>query len=507
MEIIRERPSTSCPPVLDEKKYSYWKPLDGVSVPKPEVDWTNAEEQASIRNARTINAIFNEKIPDSKILRKVLRSLPRKFDIKVTAIEEAHDITTLKLDELFESLLTFEMAISDRENKKGKGIAFKSTYEEEATVNHSDNEANMDEKDAENTTRRYNEVSNRRSGDYGKKKEEEGKFFKCRECGGIGHYQVECPTFLRRKKESCHAILSDEDTEDTEDDSSMNVFTTYITEIDLRDDNGCSDEDGDEDMTLEELRIMRKEDNEARAIQKERIQELMEESECLMSVISSLKLKLKEVQNDYNQTIKFVKMLNSGTENLDLILKSGQNSSSKSDLGFDVLLSSHKSTSEVKFVLALVKVETETTLTTTVASPPVKSPRRICYFCAATQTYDEDDETLNIRVDSSTKVLKADAQAYGTSINSNTTSKEVIADNSELVPSAHVRKNHPPSSIIGDPSAAITTRKKEKVAYSKMIADLCYTKGERPEVQKYSTTETLSSPIRKISGGGLKQTA
>ncbi|KAA0058241.1 gag-pol polyprotein [Cucumis melo var. makuwa] len=79
---------------------------------------------------------------------------------------------------------------------------------------------------------------------------------------------------------------------------------------------------------------------------------------------------------------------------------------------------------------------------------------------STTQTYDEDDETLNIRVDYSTKVLKADAQADGTSINSNTTSKEVIADNSELVPSAHMRKNHPPSSIIGDPSAAITTRKK-----------------------------------------------
>ncbi|KAA0026118.1 gag-pol polyprotein [Cucumis melo var. makuwa] len=65
MEIIREGPSASCPPVLDGKNYSYWKPrmiffintLDGkawrafvagydpsmitvndVSVPKPEVD-------------------------------------------------------------------------------------------------------------------------------------------------------------------------------------------------------------------------------------------------------------------------------------------------------------------------------------------------------------------------------------------------------------------------------------------------------------------------------------
>ena len=33
--------------------------VDEVSVPKPEVDWTDAEEQASIGNARALNAIFN----------------------------------------------------------------------------------------------------------------------------------------------------------------------------------------------------------------------------------------------------------------------------------------------------------------------------------------------------------------------------------------------------------------------------------------------------------------
>ena len=66
-----------------------------------------------------------------------------------------------------------------------------------------------------------------------------------------------------------------------------------------------------------------KEDNETRAIQKERIQDLIKENERLMYVISSLKQKLKEVQNEHDQTIKSVKMLNSGTENLDLILNLG----------------------------------------------------------------------------------------------------------------------------------------------------------------------------------------
>ncbi|KAA0039209.1 gag-pol polyprotein [Cucumis melo var. makuwa] len=92
------------------------------------------DESVSEYNERVLeiandSLLLGEKIPDSKIVCKVLCSLPRKFDMKVTAIEEARDITTLKLDELFGSLITFEMAISDRESKKGKGVAFKSAYE------------------------------------------------------------------------------------------------------------------------------------------------------------------------------------------------------------------------------------------------------------------------------------------------------------------------------------------------------------------------------------------
>ncbi|KAA0052243.1 gag-pol polyprotein [Cucumis melo var. makuwa] len=33
--------------------------VDEVSIPKSEIDWTDAEEQAVVRNARALNAIFN----------------------------------------------------------------------------------------------------------------------------------------------------------------------------------------------------------------------------------------------------------------------------------------------------------------------------------------------------------------------------------------------------------------------------------------------------------------
>ncbi|KAA0035791.1 gag-pol polyprotein [Cucumis melo var. makuwa] len=296
--------------------------------------------------------LLGEKISESKIVRKVLCLLSRKFDMKVTAIEEAQDITTLKLDELFGSLLTFEMAMSNRESKKGKGIAFKFAYGQKITVNQSNNEVNQDEPialltkqffkmvrkfksmntagitvrtgrhDGENSTRKANDFSYRRNNDHGKKNEDVGRSFRCRECKGFDHYQAEYPTYLRRKKKNYYATLSDEDSNDDEVDHGTNAFIACITEINHGDDNECSDNDEDEELTLEKLKMLSKEDSEARAIQKEIIRDLMEENERLKGVISSLKVNLKEVQNEYDQTIKPVKMLNSKTGSLDSILNS-----------------------------------------------------------------------------------------------------------------------------------------------------------------------------------------
>lgn len=43
---------------------------------------------------------------EEKLVVKILRSLPKKFDMKVTAIEEAQDIKNMKVEELIESLQT-----------------------------------------------------------------------------------------------------------------------------------------------------------------------------------------------------------------------------------------------------------------------------------------------------------------------------------------------------------------------------------------------------------------
>ncbi|KAA0033527.1 gag-proteinase polyprotein [Cucumis melo var. makuwa] len=629
MEIIREGPSASCPPVLDGKNYSYWKPrmiffikmldgkawralvadydppmiiVNGVSIPKSEVDWTDAEEQASVGNARALNAIFNsvdlnvfklinscnaakeawktlevsfmiglardfqkekklwikeefenykaitskfealkmtedesvsdynkrvleianeslllgEKIPDSKIVQKVLRSLPRKFDMKVTAIEEAHDITTLRLDELFGSLLTFEMATADRESKKGKGIAFKSTHVDEEAV--SDTEANMDESIAlltEQFTNAFQKLknmnaTNRRSDGYIKKKEGDRRIFRCRECGSIGHYQAECPTFLRKQKNFCVTLSDEESGDSRDDDDNINAFTIRITDENIDDESECSEESKSDELTIEKLEALWKEDCEVRAIQKERIQDLIEENERLI------------------------------TENLESILKSGYNGSQRHGLGFVASAGRLKTTSEIKFVSNSMGVEHETTHIETSIRTTVKTLERTCYYCgrkgpmqteslggkreyrqkwdakseqeiflgysqnshtyrvfnnrsgsvletinvvindldsAIKQINDEEDETPNMseaRTTSSVEVPKADNPSDDSGKSLEKSSEENITKKSELIPSTYVKKNHPASSIIGDPSAGMQIGRKEKIDYMKMVADLCY---------------------------------
>ena len=57
-----------------------------------------------------VNSYFTlgEKIPEAKVVGKILRSLPERFQSKVTAIEEAQNVDTLKLDQLVGNLQTYE---------------------------------------------------------------------------------------------------------------------------------------------------------------------------------------------------------------------------------------------------------------------------------------------------------------------------------------------------------------------------------------------------------------
>lgn len=54
---------------------------------------------------------------NSELVRKILRSLPRSGEAKVTAIQEAKDLTRLPLEELLGSLMTHELTMKNGEEE------------------------------------------------------------------------------------------------------------------------------------------------------------------------------------------------------------------------------------------------------------------------------------------------------------------------------------------------------------------------------------------------------
>ena len=80
-----------------------------------------------------VNLAFNleETIPKPKIVRKVLKSLPKKFHAKITAIEESKDIDEIPLTELVGNLQTYELGLTKIDKTgKGKSIALKAKSSE-----------------------------------------------------------------------------------------------------------------------------------------------------------------------------------------------------------------------------------------------------------------------------------------------------------------------------------------------------------------------------------------
>ena len=75
-----------------------------------------------------VNSAFNleETILELKIVRKVLRSLPKIFHAKITTIEESKDIDKIPLTELVGNLQTYELGLKRiGKSSKGKSMALK----------------------------------------------------------------------------------------------------------------------------------------------------------------------------------------------------------------------------------------------------------------------------------------------------------------------------------------------------------------------------------------------
>ena len=256
--------------------------------------WENAkmkEEEDIATYGATITDMANEAfslgepMSNEKQVRKVLRTLPKRFESKVTAIEESKDLTVMKIDDLLGNLATYETKFESEDIKK-KGIALKVSHDE-------DDEGDLNEaisllaKRFGRTIKKYNKKpadyhsgndkwsdswkgrNNNKNGSSGEQSDGQnhGKGIQCRECEGYGHIQVRCPNYIRKQAKTYYATHSDGDSDDDEqEEGKINNFVAFTVQVDQEstvtptvatpvhvsnDDN--DDEDDNEELTLEEV--------------------------------------------------------------------------------------------------------------------------------------------------------------------------------------------------------------------------------------------------------------
>ncbi|GKV50250.1 hypothetical protein SLEP1_g56962 [Rubroshorea leprosula] len=307
---------TTKPPFFDGTNYNYWKnrmkvfmlanvpkawivtmkgpyvPMKVVGeseVPKEEVEWNDedlvthegisqvkeskinrlihmyelfkmkSEESIQDMYTRLNDIVINLKAlgkvyPSQEVVRKVLRSLPKNWEAKKTAIEESKDLNTLKLEDLIGKLMTYEIEVQadcgvEVVEKKKKNVAFKASNQKEESEDDVCNDESSNEEDItklvskevkkymkkslKGTSSRRNKEIHYSRGRICSDDDDRGKpskkYIKCYECNKMGHYRNECPQLKKgegknkksMKKKAFAATWSDDEASSTESESSL----------------------------------------------------------------------------------------------------------------------------------------------------------------------------------------------------------------------------------------------------------------------------------------------
>jgi len=336
-------------------------------------------------------AVLGEPFPQQKLVKKVLRSLPPRFRMKVTAMQENAGWEDKTLAALIGSLKTYEMEILTDHTKKEKSVAFNAEgqdFDVPDTDELSDDPVGLLSKHFSNflkhvkqkrytqNTRMQNQKgtnsssskgvtkpggsTSRSSGSRsGKSKDKVNKGIRCFECEGFGHVQAECPTYLRSKKSMTALTWSDDEPEseaadsDTDEISGNFVAFTAIADVEPDAEELAGSDNGEYNSA---------EDRELPPVSYEvEYKKLYSRWEALFKVHHSLSSKIavledakmvyknqasekdlllkaslereEKLQQELDMLKRRIKMMDT-TSTLDEILDSGRQTSTKFGLGF-----------------------------------------------------------------------------------------------------------------------------------------------------------------------------
>ncbi|CAM8965251.1 unnamed protein product [Rhodiola kirilowii] len=187
-------------------------------------------------------------IDEERLASKILRSLPPRFAMKVTAIEEMHDITKLKLDELMGSLRTYEIN-RDFQISEQKGIALKADMTEDkldagctteqlammaqnfGRMVRKINRRGPEQGQSSSTGYRNWKSSRPRSSDSRQdSSDKEKEEIQCHACKGFGHIASQCANTLMKRK-AMVASFSDSDSEEEKEGGETTNFVAFASTL------------------------------------------------------------------------------------------------------------------------------------------------------------------------------------------------------------------------------------------------------------------------------------
>ena len=163
---------------------------------------------------------------DRRIKQKIMRSLPPRFESKVTALEENSDFKKMKPSEVIGRLLAYESrkAPTSSSPKKQKGIALKTSKVEKEDDDSDEEVAQMVKK-----FKKFLRVQKDDSKNVEPSQEKSSrKGIQCFECGGYGHISKVCGN-LKNKRIREEMATSSSDSESVEDFSSDEELANYYT--------------------------------------------------------------------------------------------------------------------------------------------------------------------------------------------------------------------------------------------------------------------------------------
>jgi RNA-binding protein YhbY len=185
---------------------------------------TFGEFYTKISDLRNSIVSLGKQILDVKLIRKIQKSLPERFRIKVTTIEESKDLEEMKIEELVGSLQTYEYSLPPIRRAKTIALkAFKAPKKKSRVSSYEDSDVDEDAvamlaKNFEwfmKNNKFKNKFSNRlrkaphtAESEEAEKKDPRG--LQCFKCSGFGHIKTECANLKKLKGKAFNATLSDE---------------------------------------------------------------------------------------------------------------------------------------------------------------------------------------------------------------------------------------------------------------------------------------------------------